>query len=376
MRLIFLFCTLLIMACGQNLEETVSFSPSAILSGAVDDEFARAQSGRQFMFPADHGGHPEYKNEWWYLTGNLISEDARMFAYQVTIFNVAIQPDSETSSAGSAWDSNRLWMAHAAITDVNEQVHIAVERFSRGNPGLAGVQLNPFKVWLEDWSLASVESESTGLSIEAGFPWLITVTDENFSLSLMISPEKELVLQGVEGLSQKSPEPGNASYYYSFTRLATEGEIKLGNESIPVTGLSWLDREWSSSALTEEQTGWDWFSLQFSDNQELMYYQLRDKDGLADNNSQGNWTNPDAVQTVINREDIQLKEIESWISPYGISYATVWEMQYGNNSWIIEAKVEDQLMDLTIKYWEGAVEVLDAETRESVGHGYLEMVRE
>lgn len=362
-----LVCVVLVMcACEQRTEESVRFSPVDILRMGITDGFERAESSRQFSFPTDHGPHPGFRNEWWYLTGNMVSAEGRRFGYQITFFNAALQPETEIQSTDSGWKSNRLWMAHAAITDVEGERHYAVERFSRDNPGLAGAQINPFKVWLEDWSLVSRNNE---------FPWSIEVKDEEFAFSLTISPQKNLVLQGVDGLSQKSPAAGNASYYYSFTRLATRGSIRLHDESFQVLGLSWLDREWSTSALAADQTGWDWFSLQFDDGQELMYYQLRDREGLAHSSSQGNWTDNLAKQTSINREDIQLGELESWISPSGIMYATVWQMQYANNSWIIRAVVEDQLMDVAVEYWEGAVDVINSETGEQVGRGYLEMVR-
>jgi predicted secreted hydrolase len=182
-------------------------------------------------------------------------------------------------------------------------------------------------------------------------------------------------LQGDQGLSQKSPEAGNASYYYSLTRIESEGEIMLNGESYRVTGLSWLDREWSTSALADDQSGWDWFSLQFDDGQELMYYQLRDNLGQTHPNSEGNWTDHNAQQTHITSEIIALFENKNWLSPSGISYTTEWTLQYDGQQWIIKVLLEDQFMDLSVPYWEGAVEILDADSGEQVGKGYLEMVR-
>jgi len=257
-------------------------------------------------------------------------------------------------------------MAHVALTHVDNNEHVALERFSRENPGLAGAQLSPFKVWLENWSLQSETND---------YPWYLNIEDDAFSLSLTLNSLKDPVLQGDNGLSQKSPEAGNASYYYSLTRIESAGEILLNGENYRVTGQSWLDREWSTSALAENQSGWDWFSLQFDDGQELMYYQLRDNEGTAHANSDGNWTDQNAQQTRIRPQDIILIETKNWLSPSGISYTTEWTIRYADQQWIIHALVEDQFMQLSVPYWEGAVEILDAQNGRYLGQGYLEMVR-
>lgn len=338
--------------------------------GGEDSEaFLRAEGNRMFTFPRDHGGHPGYRNEWWYLTGNLRTDTGRRFGYQLTFFRAALRPPADTDDSHSAWHSEHIWMAHAALSDVQGNTHIALERFSRENPGLAGVQTEPFRVWLENWSL-SAQGEG------ADFPWQIDLSDPAFSLQLRLSPAKPLVLQGDRGLSQKSPASGNASWYYSFTRLHTEGELILGDAHFQLTGASWLDREWSTSALSSDQTGWDWFSLQFADGRELMYYQLRNSSGQAHPSSRGNWTNRSAQQTVIRPEDIRLEELRQWQSPDGTDYTTQWRMHYQGREWIVAAVMEDQFMDLALPYWEGAVDVLDAASGETVGQGYLEMVRE
>ena len=325
--------------------------------------FLRADAAREFSFPEDHGLHPGFRNEWWYLTGNLEDQNGRRFGYQVTFFSTTLKSDAQQNTG---WQSSRIWMAHAALSDVENKEHIALERFSRENPGLAGAQLNPFKVWLENWSLQSDSND---------FPWHLNISDAAFSLSLELEPEKDLVLQGDAGLSQKSPEPGNASYYYSYTRLQSEGVININNEDYRVVGSSWLDREWSTSALADDQTGWDWFSLQFNDGQELMYYQLRDTLGLAHPSSDGSWTDQLARQTAIEPGDIRLQERQSWLSPQGVSYGTQWLMTYRGQRWLIRALFDEQMMDLSVPYWEGAVDIVDADSDTPLGQGYLEMVR-
>jgi predicted secreted hydrolase len=367
-----LLAVLVLAACSpdqpsQSEDATFDLDLNAVLGGNNTDSFLRADSPRTFSFPADHGMHPGFRNEWWYLTGNLETETGRQFGYQATFFNTSFNGDSLNSqNIIEGWQSPRIWMAHMALTDVDGNEHMALERFSRENPGLAGAQLNPFKVWLENWSLSSKAN---------GFPWLLAIEDNAFALSLSLTPLKAPVLQGDNGLSQKSPEAGNASYYYSLTRIDSEGEIVLNGESYAVTGLSWLDREWSTSALAENQSGWDWFSLQFDDGQELMYYQLRDNAGLAHPSSDGNWTDANAMQTRINSEDILLVENKHWLSPTGISYTTEWAMQYEDQQWLIRTLVEDQFMNLSVPYWEGTVEILSADNGDHLGRGYLEMVR-
>jgi len=364
-----MFALLALNACSpapqaEDNESAFEFDLNAVLGGDDTDGFLRADAPRVFSFPQDHGMHPGFRNEWWYLTGNLETNNGQRFGYQVTLFSTSFAHDTQNSIDG--WQSPRIWMAHAALTDVANNKHTALERFSRENPGLAGAQLDPFKVWLENWSLSSATNE---------FPWSLSLEDAAFKLKLTLNPLKEPVLQGNNGLSQKSQELGSASYYYSLTRLQSSGEIFLDGARYQVTGQSWLDREWSTSALADDQSGWDWFSLQFNDGQELMYYQLRDKEGNAHPNSDGNWTDIDAQQIPVSADDIVLLENENWLSPSGISYTTEWTIQYAGQQWIVRALVNDQLMDLSVPYWEGAVEILDAGNLDPLGQGYLEMVR-
>ncbi len=349
---------------AQGTQENFDIDLNAVLGGENTEGYLRADRPREFVFPDDHGMHVGFRNEWWYLNGNMETEDGRRFGYQATFFNTSFSGEQQSEDAG--WASPRIWMAHVALTDADNQNHIALERFSRENPGLAGAQMNPFKVWLENWSLQSGSDD---------FPWQLDIEDDAFSLSLSLNPLKDPVLQGVNGLSQKSPEPGNASYYYSLTRLASNGELTLAGERFSLNGLSWLDREWSTSALADNQSGWDWFSLQFDDGQELMYYQLRDNEGQAHPNSEGNWTDLDAEQSHVTAEDIVLSEITNWNGPNGVSYTTEWHMQYKDQLWTIRALIDDQFMDLSVPYWEGAVDILDPVSGNRLGQGYLEMVR-
>ena len=373
MRIILCLVLLSLVACEREETATSELQPlrldlNQVLGGSSDGAFLRADQPRVFEFPRDHGNHPDYRNEWWYLTGNLSTAEGRRFAYQVTFFRAALRAARSSPSLGSDWDSDNLWMAHVALSDIAVARHIAVERFSRENPGLAGAQIAPLRVWLENWSLSSEQEDSA-------FPWRLEINDPAFSLRLSLSSEKPPVLQGDEGLSQKSPDPGNASYYYSYTRLQSSGELTLADDTFQLSGSSWLDREWSTSALTPEQSGWDWFSLQFNDNQELMYYRLLDTQGEALPESLGSWINRSGNKSTIRPEDIQLESVRQWRAPDGNTYTTQWILYYQNSAWRVEAVFDEQLMSVSLPYWEGAVTILDLATGEPVGQGFLEMVR-
>jgi predicted secreted hydrolase len=366
-------CLMALAGCQKPPEEaTTGLDLGDILGGQDTEGFERALTKREFHFPQDHAAHETFRNEWWYLTGNVSDGGKRAFGYQVTFFRTAITPalplQIQPTEQQSNWAVNNVWMAHAAVTDINGKVHYHTQRFSRANPGLAGAKIDPLKIWLEDWTLRSVSND---------FPWQLRVNTKDFDLSLELKTSKIPVLQGDQGLSQKSAIPGNASYYYSYTRMATKGRLRLNGETITVSGSSWFDREWSTSALDKNQSGWNWFSLQLDSGDDLMYYQLLDISGRADINSQGKWVDNTGNSSTIKPKDITLSILKEWQSKDGKRYPTRWQIDYGaqNKRWIVEAVMDDQYMDLAVKYWEGAVAVFDAESQALVGRGYLEMTR-
>lgn len=366
--LLLIAASVLLAACSEPDTDTTGterLTAAAALAGGDVAGYQRVTGPRQFSFPEDHGRHPGYRNEWWYLTGNVDTEDGRRFGYQVTFFANALRPSADEACENTRWCTDHVWMGHAAISDVTTGTHYAAELFSRESPALAGVSASPFRVWIQDWQL---------FSSAAGLPWELEVFADEFVLTLQLDAVKAPVLQGDAGFSVKSGEPGNASYYYSMTRLATRGQLHLGNKEFTVSGESWLDREWSTSALAADQSGWDWFSLQFDDGTELMYYQLRTRAGSAHPDSSGNFTSLLGTQTAITPEAMTLTPLETWQAPDGTTYDTAWRMQWNGSDWIVRAVFEDQLMDVTFQYWEGAVDVLDARTQSVVGRGYLEMV--
>ena len=339
------------------------------LGGSDNAGYQRAYASRPLQFPADHGPHPEFRNEWWYLTGNLTDAVGRPFGYQLTLFRIALSPNPPV--ADSAWRTHQVYMGHFALTDVAGDRHYGFERFSRVAVGLAGAQATPFRVWLEDWALTGSESDL--------FPLRIHAQEGEIALDLTLNTAKPMVLQGDQGLSQKSAEPGNASYYYSYTRLRTQGVVSVAGQHFTVSGASWLDREWSTSALGSDQSGWDWFALQLDDGRELMFYRLRRKDGGMDPFSKGVLVEADGQARALGADDVELQPVGEWVSPKnGDRYPAGWRLRAPAEKLdlTITPKVADQEMRLTVRYWEGAVTVTGKVGDQPMrGQGYLEMTR-
>jgi len=340
---------------------------SELLSGDGDAGFEKAIEPRDFVFPDDHGPHPGFRNEWWYVTGNLDADGGRRFGFELTIFRFALTPSLPATA--SNWRSNQVYIAHFAVTDADGDRFLAAERFSRGALGLAGAQSSPFRVWIEDWEIAA---------LQAGTPerWQLHAADPEFSLDLDLTAQKPPVLNGDAGLSQKSAEPGNASYYYSITRWLTEGSLRLGDEEFRVSGLSWLDREWSTSALGADQLGWDWFALQLSDGSELMFYNLRKLDGSQDELSAGTWVDADGTSLHLEREDVEVTVTDTWASPEGGVYPSGWTLRVPDKGLTLDIRpvMADQELFTTVRYWEGAVDVRGQRGGAPIeGRGYVEL---
>jgi len=351
-------------ACSPAPAPEPKWDVTGALGGTADPGFARAKEPRPLRFPEDHGPHPHFRNEWWYITGNLETGEHRRFGFQITFFRVALSPDE--LERPSAWAANQVWMAHFALSDELSQRHIARERFARGALGLAGARAVPFEVWLENWSLR--ESPR-------GFPWVLTIDEPDLRLRLQLEPLKPIILNGEKGLSRKSATPGNASYYYSLSRLASHGRIVLDEIEHEVRGLSWMDREWSTSALDADQVGWDWFSLHLADGRDLMWYQIRDENGRASPYSSGTLVAPNGDSRPLLRDDVRLRPTGWWEGPEGRRYPVEWELTLlpMNEHIEVRSAFPDQLMDLSVRYWEGAVDVRDATTGQPKGRGYLEL---
>ena len=337
---------------------------AGLLGDDADEAYERALSVRPFFFPADHGPHPSFRNEWWYVTGNLDDDDGQRFGFELTIFRFSLTPFEPESP--SAWRSNQVYIAHLAVTDAEREAFHVAQRYSRGAVGLAGATAEPFRVWLDDWEIRAASGDS----------WQLTASDPDFGVDLRLDPLKAPTLNGDAGLSQKSAEPGNASYYYSITRLATEGVISVDGRDYRVSGLSWVDREWSTSALAADQVGWDWFSLQLDDGTDLMFYQLRNNDGSADEYSGGTLVDADGNSAHLEIDDVDLSVRDYWESSAGGSYPARWTLAVPSAGLELEVRpvIADQELFTTVRYWEGAVDVTGTRNGEPIsGRGYVEL---
>jgi len=347
-----------------------ALSVASILAGADTAGFARAIAPREFVWPRDHGPHPEFKNEWWYYTGNLVSGGGERYGFQLTFFRSALAP--ETPDGESRWRTNQVFMVHFGLTDISGGRFHAFERFGRAAKGLAGARAEPFRVWLDDW-----RAEARGGRPDDDVPVMrLFARETGVAIDLRVINEKPPGLQGVDGLSRKGKQPGNASYYYSLTRMRAEGTVWLPGREVPVTGGVWMDREWSTSALEEGQVGWDWFSLQLSDNTELMYYRLRRGDGSIDPANRGSFVDARGVKTDLASNDIRMDVLDRWDSPRGGEYPSGWRLNIEREGLELNVApvLADQELDLSFRYWEGAVRVSGTRAGNPVtGFGYVEL---
>lgn len=347
-----------------------SASPQASITLAPTTNqltWERAVESQEFTFPADHGPHPGYQTEWWYYTGNLEAASGRRFAYQLTFFRRGLAPRESGLVSQLAMQS--LYFAHFAITDVKAGDHEEWERFARGAGGLAGGQSEPFRVWLEDWSAEALDQRGEIVHLEAHI--------EDVAIDLELRAGKPVVLHGEAGLSPKSEERGNASYYLSFTRMQTSGALEVGGQEYQVDGLSWFDHEWSTSALGEGAEGWDWFSLQMDDGSELMLFQIRNQDGTLEPVSSGTFVRSDGSWETLTLEHFEIESLGRWTSDEsGIEYPSGWRIVATDLGFdlIVEPLLLDQEVNLSFVYWEGAVEIAgQVEGRAVEGYGFVEL---
>ena len=353
---------------GPAVRASQSLTGIALLGDADVAGFERATAPRRFEFPADHGSHPTFRTEWWYFTGNLETVAGRRFGFELTFFRVALAP--QVVDRASAWRTNQLWMAHLALTDGAHGRFVAAQRLARGALGLAGAVGDPFHVWVDDW-FATGHADARTATLR------LTARDGGMGLDLELLGRKPVVLQGVQGLDAKGPEPGNASYYYSVPRLAVTGKVSIDGAESVVEGTAWMDREWSTSALSKGVEGWDWLALQLNDGSDLMFYRLRRTDGTVSPFSTGTIVAKDGTQESLAARDVKLTPQRWWHSPTtGIDYPVGWELEIPSRQMrlVVSALIPNQEIDLTVRYWEGAVDAAGTgETGPLAGRGYLEL---
>ena len=356
---------LAITRANDVTEVGASLSLSDALNSS-DAGFKSVSGPREFNFPEDHGPHPDYALEWWYYTGNLATSDGRHFGYELTFFRIGLTY-SDTQRT-SEWAARQMFSAHLALTDVESEEFYSFERYSRDALGLAGADSEPFKVWLEDWSVAA-----TG---EAVLPMRLQAAESGIEIDLVLSSEKGVVLNGESGFSRKSNDGQVASYYYSLTRMPTEGTIAVNGQIQSVRGLSWLDREWSSAQLSDEHVGWDWFALQLSDGRDIMYGVLRPREDSGRPFHLGTIVEADGAYTPIEQGHVQVSVLDRWRSPRGGTYPSRWRLQIPDIGLDVEITpyVSDQELDTIVRYWEGAVRIAGTSNGLPVnGNGYVEL---
>lgn len=318
--------------------------------GTDAEGFSVPQPDPIFDFPADHGPHPNYRIEWWYLTANLDGDDGQDYGLQWTLFRSALEPAER-----EGWGSPQIWFAHAAIT--TPDAHYATERFARGGTGQAGVVADPFHAWIDEWEMRGPNIENLAL----------TAQGPDFGYDMSLNAEGPLIFQGERGFSVKSAE-GQASYYYSQPFYRIEGTLHLPDGPVEVSGTAWLDREWSSQPLSDNQSGWDWFSLSFEGGDKMMGFQLRQTDGNA--YTAATWIEPDGTTEPFPNGAFQAAALKETVVA-DRTIPTVWRIQLPAKGVdvTVEAMNQNAWMDLAIPYWEGPVRIEGSHT----GRGYLEM---
>ncbi|MFP6681102.1 MAG: lipocalin-like domain-containing protein, partial [Gammaproteobacteria bacterium] len=280
--------------------------------------FEYALNPRPFNFPADHASHPRFRSEWWYFTGNVVSENGMEFGFQLTLFRFALTPSQRESR--SPWRRSNVYLGHFAISDINTGKFYHFERQGRTALNFAGGQADPTRIWLRDWTMRLIDPDKE--------IWRITAKEAGVRLDLVLGAIRPIIQQGHRGLSQKSASAGNASHYYSIPRLTAVGTITTPAGTHNVSGNAWYDHEWSTSALEKGQLGWDWFSLQLGDGSDLMFYRIRNSSGKADQASHGVLLSIDGKKTKLRPDEIQFTVHQHWRSPItGIRYPAAWEIQ-------------------------------------------------
>ena len=344
------------------LAVTVSLAPAHAQSPWRD-----AAPGYQFAFPRDHASHPDYKIEWWYYTGNVATASGRRFGYQVTFFRVGVDAAPVNPSR---WAIRDIHMAHLAVSDPDGKRYRFDERLSRGGPGLSGASTDTYKVWNDDWTAG----------LDAQGRHVISATSGKAAVQLTLNEGKAPAVNGVNGISQKGARPGNASHYYSMTRLPTRGTLTIDGERFDVSGESWMDHEFGTSFLEKEQQGWDWLSIQLDDRRELMLYQLRRADGSRDPRSSGTLVEADGRTRHLTAADFTLAPTGTpFTSPSGAKYPIGWTIGLPSEGLTLTvstplANQELRTLGAGVSYWEGMIQVAGtARGRAVTGRGYLEM---
>ena len=339
-----------------------------LLLNPLAAQYRTAVPGYRFEFPRDYFDHPDFQTEWWYYTGNLKSANGHRFGFELTFFRQAVTRDPAQIST---WDVRDIYLTHLALSDLDRQKFYHSERINRAGPGIAGVSASTARIWNGNWQIQWQGPDQNLQAIE-----------KQFQLHLALHPEKPPVLHGENGVSQKSEGAGHASYYFSLTRLAANGHLDLNGEKFDLSGLAWMDHEFFTHQLEQDQIGWDWLSLQLDDKTELMLFRIRRKDGSLDPFSAGTHVDAQGQSTHLRAADFALQPLDQhWTSPAThATYPIAWKISIPKLETELEANTPLASQELTGKtkiapsYWEGAITLRGRRGKTSLsGVGYLEM---
>jgi predicted secreted hydrolase len=325
--------------------------------GSNANDYAQVTPGKQFAFPGDHGPHPDFRIEWWYITANLVDASGAAYGIQWTLFRQALQPGPQREG----WANQQIWMAHAAATRAD--THRSSERFSRGGVGQAGVELRPFRAFIDSWEMKGFDNTVP----DTLAPLELTASAKDFSYALRLTADRPLVLQGDGGYSKKS-ERGQASYYYSQPFLKVSGHLAFDDKSVDVSGQAWMDREWSSQPLASDQTGWDWFALHLVSGEKLMLYRMRQKDGR--NYISGTFIATDGHTRQLSSADVAMTPKET-VEIDGRKLPVQWDIAIPSLELAITSVPLNPhaWMGTGFSYWEGPISFRGTHA----GVGYLEL---
>lgn len=374
------------IACLKNegihiLRRTVLLSTIAVRAIAITalainvglgDELALP--GYRYRFPEDHFSHPSYQTEWWYYTGNLNCRDGQQFGFELTFFRFHPHLVENEANRNPVWFPKQIYVAHFALTDINHGHFYEQERVNRSGPGLAGADARQGKIWNGNWSVRWLSYEPVRQQVEA-------VTG-NAHLRLTLTSQKPLVIHGKNGVSQKGPKPGEASHYYSLTRLEASGNVSLDGRNFQVAGQAWMDREFFSSVRDQDDdqiAGWDWMCIQLNTNEEVMIYRLRLKNGNLSPYSSATFVTASGKSEFLSSRQFSLEPLKTWHSSVTQGdYPVEWKIDLPSKqiSLHLTTPVDNQelVSSTTGSYWEGAVRYAGTEAGMPVGGvGYLEM---
>lgn len=383
-RILMLLISVILVGCrGQKSQDSADIAQA--LSADQDNPcFDRADRPITIEFPRDSGAHNRFKTEWWYYTGNLTTPTGRHFGYQLTFFRQALDCDApDRGKDQSDWRFNQLFFAHFAVTDTRTGKFYSFQRMTRGSMGLAGAKADPFSVWIDNWSARAVTKQTENIPVrlmarDTERPNSETNSSkQSVSIDLELHRSKPVILQGQAGWSKKGPGLSDASYYYSFPGMRTSGKLTLGEAVYEVSGVSWFDQEWSTSALNSDVAGWDWFALHLDSGPhkgtDLMVCQVRKADGSPNGYGFGSLSLPDGSYIILDKDDFSIQSSRTWTSPKsGSTYPSQWTIQVPGRDLFLDVApvIAGQEHTHMFTYYEGAVNVIANDTS---GFGHVEM---